>query len=325
MIRYWPIPVLVLAAILARLSFYTVDAAEYAYVTILGQHVATFDGASGDSGAGLHAGWPWPIQMIQRLDRRLQLLDLPAAELLTHDPEGKTIDKMLLVESYAYWRIADRESVDLFIRRIGSADRARAILGPRITSQLGAAIGQMRMDDLVSVEPGKIAGKTRVDETLASLNSRLLDALKASLREEYGIELVDLRLRRFSHPKNVSESIYARIRSERERKVKLYQGEGELQASKIESKAEEDVRGMIAQAKAEEEKLRGHADAEAMRIRNEAYAKDPEFYAFLKQMDQLQNVLGDSKTMLLLSTQRSVFNLLQQAPKTQIPEKKESK
>src|SRR5262245_6262719 len=148
----YPTLLLILAFVALRLSAYTVDAAEYAYVTLFGAHVATYDGAGEASGAGLHLGWPWPIQSVQRLDRRLQQFDLPATELLTHDPEGKTIDKMLLVEAYVCWRIADRDAVDLFVRRIGSVERASGILEPRIRSELGAAIGQMRMDDLVSTK-----------------------------------------------------------------------------------------------------------------------------------------------------------------------------
>src|SRR5439155_26395676 len=146
-----------------RLSAYTVDAGEYAYVTVLGTHVATYDGTGEDSGTGLHLGWPWPAQSVQLLDRRLQQFDLPATELLTHDPQGKTVDKMLLVEAYVCWRIAGPEAVDLFVRRIGTVERASAILEPRIRSELGAAIGQMRMDDLVSTDLVRGTDKTRVD------------------------------------------------------------------------------------------------------------------------------------------------------------------
>src|SRR5436190_1362019 len=115
------VPVALIA--LARLSLYTVDAGEYAYVTLLGRPIATFDGA--DSGeAGLHVGWPWPVQSVQRLDRRVQIFDLPATELLTHDPEGKTIDKTLSVEAYVVWKIADRDGVDAFVRTMGTPEKA---------------------------------------------------------------------------------------------------------------------------------------------------------------------------------------------------------
>ena len=102
------------------------DAAEYAYVTVLGQPVATFDGAAAENGAGLKVGWPWPVQQAQRLDRRLQIFDLPEVELLTSDPENNTIDKILLMKAYVCWKISDAAAGDLFVKRIGSARRAGA-------------------------------------------------------------------------------------------------------------------------------------------------------------------------------------------------------
>jgi membrane protease subunit HflC len=311
----YPAVLLVLLAVGIRLSVYTVDASEYAYITVLGEHVATFDGADEETGAGLHFGWPWPIQSVQRLDRRLQQLDLPATELLTHDPEGKTIDKMLLVEAYVCWRIVDRQAVDLFVRRIGTVERANAILEPRIRSELGAAIGQMRMDDLVSTETVPGTDKTRVDQTVEGLHQRLLAALRQPVRDEYGIELVDIRLRRFSHPAQVRESIFDRIKSERNKKVTEYLSEGERLARNIETTAEEKARKTLAEAHFKEVKLKGEADAEAMRIRNEAHQQDPEFYAFLKKMEKLQSILGEGKTVLLLSTHRPLFESLFQPPR----------
>ncbi len=318
----YPILLLAVVAVVLRLSVYTVDAAEYAYVTLLGSHVATYDGASEESGAGLHVGWPWPALSVQRLDRRLQQFDLPATELLTHDPEGKTIDKMLLVEAFVCWRIADRDAVDLFVRRIGTVERANAILEPRVRSELGAAIGQMRMDDLVSTDVAPGTGRTRVDVTVDALHRRLLEALKKPVRDEYGIELVDIRLRRFSHPAQVRESIFDRIKSERAKKASEYLSEGDLQARNIETKAEEQSRERLAKAQADELKVKGEADAEAMRIRNEAHRADPEFYAFLKKMEKLQSILGDSKTVLLLSTHRPLFEAMFQPPRPPAAEPK---
>ena len=318
----YPLALLILAAVALRLSAYTVDAAEYAYVTLLGAHVATYDGAAQTTGAGLHLGWPWPIQAVQRLDRRLQQFDLKATELLTHDPEGKTIDKMLLVEAYVCWKIADRDAVDLFVRRIGSVERAGAILEPRIRSELGAAIGQMKMDDLVSTRTVAGAGKTHVDQTVAGLHERLLKTLKQPVRDEYGIELVDVRLRRFSHPAQVRDSIFERIRSERMTKVTEHDSEGQRRASEIVTKAEENARNLLAKAHADEVRIKGDADADAMRIRNEAHRQDPEFYAFLKKMEKLQAILGDNKTVLLLSTNRPLFESLFQPPRPQGEPKK---
>src|SRR5581483_8163699 len=190
-------------------AVYTVDRAEYVYVTQFGQHVATRDGASE---GGLHVKLPWPVQSVQRLDRRLQYFDLPETELLTHDASGQTIDKTLTVVAYVCWRIADKESVDWFIRRVGQPERAKTILGERIRSQLGAAIGRMKMDDLFSTDPG------RVERNLDELRQRLLngpnenESLKRRARDDYGMEIVDIRLRRTNHPEAVRQAIFARIR-----------------------------------------------------------------------------------------------------------------
>src|SRR5438874_26173 len=135
---------------LVSTSLFTVDRTEFAYLTQFGRPVATLDGATE---AGLHWKWPWPVQAVQRLDHRLQTFDLPGAELLTHDPKGQTIDKTLTVDAYVCWEIAGKDGVDRFIRTVGTPDRARAILGQRVSSRLGAEIGNMPLDDLISVAP----------------------------------------------------------------------------------------------------------------------------------------------------------------------------
>src|SRR5437764_15460391 len=122
----------VLLGLLGLSSLYAVDRGDFVYVTQFGQFVAVHDGAAD---GGLHVKLPWPVQSVQRLDRRLQYFDLPETELLTHDAEGQTIDKTLTVVAYACWRIAGPESVDLFIRRLGTPERARTVLGERIRGQ----------------------------------------------------------------------------------------------------------------------------------------------------------------------------------------------
>src|SRR5436190_2550360 len=296
--------VLLLLIALSASAVYTVDRAEYVYVTQFGQHVVTRDGASA---GGLHVKLPWPIQSVQRLDSRLQYFDLPETELLTHDASGQTIDKTLTVVAYVCWRIADRDSVDWFIRRVGQPERAKTILGERIRSQLGAAIGRMKMDDLFSTEPG------RVERNLDDLRQRLLngpaemDSLQRRAREDYGVDIVDIRLRRTNHPEAVRQAIFARIRSEREKKVAEYRSEGDKLAADITSAAEKKSRDIRSEAKATERRLKGQAEAEADLIRNRAHARDPEFYVFLKKLEEYQKILGDNKTMLLLSSHRELF------------------
>jgi membrane protease subunit HflC len=293
-----------------------VDRTEYVYLTQFGRHVATYDG---ETDAGLHFKWPWPIQSVQRLDHRLQVFDLPGAELLTHDPRGKTIDKTLTVDAYVCWRIADKDGVDRFIRAVGTPDRVKTILGQRVSSRLGAEISTMNMEDLVSVAPDK-----EVEERMEKLRRRLLeegnpggttpDDLRAYAREAQGIEIVDIRLRRFNYPAQVRDAIFDRIRSERNKKVADYQSQGDQKAKEILSQAEYESRTLLAEARAREQTLKGQADAEADRIRNQAHSKDAAFYAFLKKLEEYQRILGDNKTVLLLSTHRELFDMLFKPP-----------
>jgi membrane protease subunit HflC len=301
-------------------SLFTVDRAEFVYVTEFGRPVATYDG---ETEAGLHWKWPWPVQAVQRLDRRLQVFDLPGAELLTRDPQQGTIDKTLTIDAYVCWRIADKDGVDRFIRTVGLPDRARTILGQRIGSRLGAEIGQMKLENLISIAPRQV-----VEERMDKLRQRLLgtgdaadnlpadrENLKDQARKAYGIEIVDVRLRRFNHPPQVRDAIFDRIRSERNKKVADYQSEGAKLAADIQSTAEREARDILTLARAEEQRVKGQADAEADRIRNLAHSKDPSFYAFLKKLEEYQRILGDNKTLLLLSSNRELFDVLFKPPR----------
>lgn len=327
--KYLLIPLVAVAVLVyGRLSYYTVDASEYAYVTVLGEHLRTHDGGDSVNGAGLKFGYPWPIEQVQRIDRRLQYFDLPETEQLTHNPDGNTVDKNLMLQAYVVWKISDKDGVDRFVRRIGTAKRAREILAPEINGRLGAAIGQKRMDDFISTAVVNAeSGLTKVDVNVEKLRQELLANLKGPLREKYGIELVDIRLRRFNHPASVRDSIFARIRSERSKEATRYQSEGEFKAANTLSKAEEEVRVALAEARREEQRLKAEADIAAMRILNQAAAEDPEFYAFLKKMENLQSIVGDQKTMLLLSTHRPMFEALfkEPRPKVEAPNGKDKK
>jgi modulator of FtsH protease HflC len=323
------IVLLIGAAILARMCLFTVDRTEFVYVTQFGRLIDTYDGADDDE-AGLHLQWPWPIQTVQRLDRRLQAFELPAAEFLTRDRKGNTIDKTLTLDAYVCWRIAPTPaSVDRFVRTVGSSDRARALLGQRISSELGAAVGQMQLDDLISTEPD------RVDKEREKLRQHLLHGVAADqqehptslvglAREKYGIDVVDIRLRRANHPPAVRQAIFDRIVSERDKKAAEYQSEGERQAADIKSASDRRVAELKADADAEAIRIRGEASAEADRIRAEAARLDPQFYALLKKLEDYHRILGDNKTLLLLSTHRELFDSLFQPPTPQgkQPEKK---
>lgn len=321
----------VVLLVVARQSVFTVDRTEFVYLTQFGRPVAIYDGAQ-PADAGLHFKWPWPIQTVTRIDHRLQHFDLAGTELLTHDPTGNTIDKTLTIDAYVCWRVADKkldasrnvpagDGVDRFVRAVGTPEQARTLLRQQVSSELGAAVARMELDDLVSVAPGK------VDANRELLRRRLVEGrgvsgeptqvgpgLRQRALDEYGIDIVDVRLRRINHPPAVSDAIFARIRSERGKKVADYESLGQKEAADIRTAAERKAREIVAEARAEEARIKGEADAAADRVRNEAYKKDPEFYAFLKKLDEYQRILGD-KSVLLLSTHRELFDMLLQPPK----------
>jgi membrane protease subunit HflC len=292
-------------------SLYTVDATEFVYVTQFGRKVAIHDGGNPDE-AGLWLKLPWPIQAVQRIDRRLQTFDLPPAEMLTRDAAGQTTDKTLTLDAYISWRIAGSEGADRFVRTLGTPDAAQRLLAQRVNGELGAAIAELEQEDLISIEPG------RVERRREELRRRLLEGGSPPLREtvlkEHGIEVVDIRLRRSGYPASVRDAIFDRIRSERSRKAAEYTSEGERLGKDIRSAAEAEVTRMRADADAQAKRLIAEADAEADRIRNEAQRADPAFFELLRKMEDYQRILGDGKSTLLLSTHRELFDLLYAPP-----------
>ena len=310
--RIFTIAAVVVVAGLAVLSmFFTVDRTEYVYLTQLGRHVDTFDGADNTSGAGLHVKWPWPIQTVQHFDRRLQHFDLKPVELLTQDPVEKRVDKPLIVEGYVCWRIAGRESVDPFIRHMGTPDRAREILRDHIAGVLGARIVKMKMTDFFQYDP---QDPDHVANTMTELRSSLLNDFQGTARRE-GIDIVDIRLRRLSHPPKVQPAIIDRIKSERAILVAVHTSEGQRESQRITSDAVRDASAITTRANAERVRLEGEGEAEADRIHNEAMQKDPQFYEFLKKLEASKQMFGDGKTVLLLSTHRELFDGLFNPPR----------
>ena len=319
--------ILVLLSVMPQCIF-TVDRAEFVYLTQFGRHLETFDGAD-SSQAGLHFKLPWPIQSVLRLDRRIQFFDLPSVELLTRDTQRNTIDKTLSLDAYICWRIRDAKGVDTFLRTVNTIEGAKAILAQRINSELGAAIGTMELDDLVSIEEGKVEKQREILRTKLLLEPGRANgkSLQESASTDYGIEVVDIRLRRANHPPAVRQAIFDRIISERDKKAAQYQSEGERKAADIRSAGEKKVAQLRASSEAESIRMKGQAEAQSDRLRSQAQSRDPQFYTFLKKLEEYQRILGDNKTVLLLGTHRELFDLLFSPPQGSLkaPETKGAK
>jgi membrane protease subunit HflC len=303
--------VVALAVLALYSSIVFVDYSEFVYVTEFGKPIASYDGRTE---AGWHWKLPWPIQSVQRLGRQLQVFDLPAVELLTHDAKGQTIDKRLAIEGYVCWRIPDKEGVGQFIVTVGTGQRARDVLTEEINSRLGAEISKRPADSLISQ-----ADTDTVRRRFDQLSQVLLNGLRPAARSTYGIELVDIRLRRFNYPASVRDAIFDRIRSERNRQAARYRSEGEQRAADIKSEADRQARDIRTEARAEEIRRRREADVRADDILNQAHSQDRDFYTFLQKLDAYRKMLGEARDVLLLSSKHEIFDMLLKPPRPNAP------
>ncbi len=229
-------------------AFYIVDETQRAIVLQLGKPV-------GDAvGPGLHFKIP-VIQQIQKYDFRILEYDSPPAEVITKDK------KTLVVDNYTRWRIFDPL---LFYRTARTISRGLARLDDIVYSELRVALGKYNLIDIVS---------SKRNEIMATVTSDVKKELK-----KYGIEVIDVRIKRTDLPPENQKAIYARMRSEREREAKQYRSEGAEQAAIIRAKADKDRAVILAEAKKKAQITMGEGDALATKIYAEAYKKRPQVF-----------------------------------------------
>lgn len=291
----------VVVGLLAGLGWLTtciafVDETEYALLTRWGALVG-----NPITAAGPVLKLPWPIDQLRRLDRRLQLCEPPAFERLTRDK------KSLSVGGFVCWRI-DRERVQDFLLRLGSIENANARLEELLAARLAAAIGRVDLTDLVAIPKEAPAVDNPPSARLEGLMTELTEEVRVAAKE-WGMEVVDVRIRRFNHPSKVQPAIYARIASERERDAVRYRSEGEREYQRIKSAADLEREKNISAAEAKATELRGQAEAEKTRLLNQAQAKHPQFYQWVRTLEAYQKML-DEKTTLVLSADGPLFRLL---------------
>lgn len=314
----------VVAVWLVRTSILFVDASESVYITQFGAHVATYDGSTD---AGFHWKAPWPIQSALRFDRRLQVFDVPTQELLIRDRDettGQDKPLPLTFDVYVCWRLggktAERDSVDQFVRSFGSLAKAEDFLRSLIISRLKVELSDMILTQLVNLDPSQI----RTDELFRQVRSRPYrlgtgDADEPALSLEQrarqvGIEVVDIRLRRFNHPAQVRDEIFAKIREDRRREANNYRLQGEEVAARIRAEGELEAKRIRTDAEAEQARLAGRARAEATRILNEAHKQAPEFYRIVRMLDSYREMFADGKTQLIISLDHPLLALFKKIP-----------
>ena len=237
---------------------------------------------------GLH--WMVPIiNNVQKFDGRIQTLDSKPERFLTIEK------KDVIVDSYAKWRIAD---VAQFFRSTGgNPARASRLLSERINTSLRNEFGQRTIPEVVSGERTEIM----------ALLTKDADAQAAEL----GIEIVDVRVKRIDLPPEVSESVYNRMRAERERVARDLRAQGHEAAERIRADADRQQTVIVADAFREAEKLRGEGDQRAAEIYAGAFERNAEFYAFYRSLDAYRKAFETGGDIMVLDSDSEFFQYFQ--------------
>ncbi len=260
--------------------FFVVDVIQTAIVVQLGKPVRTI------TEPGLQFKIPF-IQEIIKFDKRLLDYDSEPQDVVTRDK------KTLVIDNFAKWRIVEPLT---FYEAFRTQEAARARLDDIIYSELRVDLGQHDLSEIISQERSKImATVTKI------ANEKAL---------EYGIEILDVRIKRADLPEQNEKAVFTRMQAERGREAKRYRSEGGEEAQKIRSEAEKEKEILLAEAYKTQQGLMGDGDAKAFRIYAEAYGQDPEFFEFVRTMEAYKKVLSQD-TKLILTPDSEFFKFLQ--------------
>ena len=271
--------ILALLAVLASMTLFVVDERRYAIVMQFGEVRQVIDRP------GLYAKLPL-IHNVRFFDKRLLTIDTP-------DPERfiTSEKKNVLVDHFVKWRIVDPKQY--FVSLAGDELRARTRIMQTVNASLREEFGQRTVHDVVS------GARDRVMEEVRQKTDR--DA------RTFGVEIVDVRLKRVDLPVEVSESVYRRMEAERKRVANNLRSEGAADAERIRAEADRTREGIIAQAYREAQRLRGEGDAEAARIFNEAFGRDPKFFSFYRSLEAYRESFARRDDLLVIDTQSPFF------------------
>jgi membrane protease subunit HflC len=260
---------LLVAAVLIGFSVFTVSERQQAVVTQLGKPVRVV------KDPGLHFKIPF-LQQVTYFDDRLLDYDSAPTEVVTKDK------KTLVVDNYSRWRIVDPLR---FLQTVRDENGAQARLDDIIYSELRLELGLHTLNEIVAQKRREIFRK--------------VTGRSNKKAKEYGIEVLDVRVKRADLPAENEKAVYDRMRAERQRIARQYRSEGKEQALRIRAETDKLRTIMLADAYEQEQRLRGEGDAEAIRIYAEAFQSDPEFYAFLRTLEAYRKSLKENTTVIL--------------------------
>ena len=249
--------------------FFVVDLTETAIVVALGKPQRTI------TEPGLKFKIPFYHQ-VTFFDKRILDYDAPARDVITSDK------KTLVIDNFAKWRIVDPLKVyQAFQTQRGALQRLDDI----VYSELRVELGRHELEEIVS------ANRALIMKLVSDRSNE-----KASV---YGLEVLDVRIKRADLPEQNEKAIFQRMQAERERKAKGYRAQGEEEAQKIRSEAEKDKEIILAEAYKTSQELRGAGEAKAYKIYATAYKQDPKFFEFVRTMEAYKKVFAKDTTMVL--------------------------
>jgi modulator of FtsH protease HflC len=343
-LRLWTVPILIVLIAWGQSCFYTVDQGEFIQLTRFGESVAIHDGATS---AGLHFKWPAPIESVRRIaERRLQIIDLPPTEPLTRDADEKGFGKTLTVDAFVCWQIPNVEAADRFLKSVGTVEQARRLLTPRINGRLTAVISNVPLVDLfglfdrwhlhhhfrfITINNVTLAhffglpSDTPIENRSEAIRRKLLgldpigpndkdDPLAETILRDYGIQIVDVRIRRLNYPEAALPSILDSISEQLNAKVTKIQTDGSQLANKIVEDAKLEAAKITKRAATDKKIIEETADRDAARIRLEAYALDKDFAIFWKRLKTFQEAMSKPGDTLLISGKHPLFDGILRPP-----------
>jgi membrane protease subunit HflC len=260
---------LIIGAIIASQALFIVDETKQAIILQLGEPINTIQTS------GLNTKLPF-FQNVIYFEKRTLSSDAPPQEYLTSDK------KRLVVDHVTRWQIKDPL---LFFKAVRTETGARARLNDIVFSELRRELATVEFTDIIAQERENIM--ERVAESSAE---------KAS---EFGIEVVDVRTKRADLPEEVEQSVFNRMRAERQRESSLFRAQGEEQANIIRAQADREATVTRAEGEREAQRLRGEGEAEAIGIYAEALSQDPEFFAFTRRLEAYGVVLKQGDTVII--------------------------
>ena len=266
-----------IVAVVAYLSLFTVHQTRQALVLRLGEPVDVI------TQPGLHYKIPF-IENVIYIDKRILDVESPAQEVIASD------QKRLVVDAFARYKITDALQ---FYRTVGSIEGGNARLLTFLNSGLRRVLGEATLTQVVRDQRENLMGQVR---------KQLSEEAKS-----FGIEVVDVRIRRADLPEQNSQAVFRRMQTERQQEASQFRAQGAQKGQEIRARADRDVTVLVADATSTAERTRGEGDAERNRIFAEAFGKDVEFFAFYRAMQAYEAGLRSNETRMLLRPDSEFF------------------